>query len=218
MALVRPRLNDYYGLPFTQEEADFAIPFLDDDIPLYVDPFLLWKSPSQQDQALHTALVSSFNHFGHLAKIGKEQQAVEALIQISECQEAGLGSARDKQGKRIGEGTAKDILVLFNSIPQIKEGGFEHIEEIQLFVDQIGKDRVSDLTCSLTKSFLIDYTIDQCAKHAIPTQEVTLDGVFDYAGKAFKSEKLPVPVIPSTKKPLLLIPKRCLARLPLNLT
>ena len=64
MALVRPRLNDFHGLAFTQAEADFAIPFLDDDIPLYVDPFLLWKSPSMQDQALHTAMVSSFNHFG----------------------------------------------------------------------------------------------------------------------------------------------------------
>src|SRR5205814_6758716 len=41
MALIRPRLNDHFALPFTQEEADFAIPFLDDDIPLYVDPFLL---------------------------------------------------------------------------------------------------------------------------------------------------------------------------------
>src|ERR1700719_2061472 len=120
MALVRPRLNDYYELPFTQEEADFAIPFLDDDIPLYVDPFLLWKSPSQQDQALRTALISSFNHFGYLAKSGKQQEAVEALIRISECQEAGLGSARDKRGKKIGASTAKDILTLFNLIPQIK--------------------------------------------------------------------------------------------------
>jgi hypothetical protein len=82
MALIRPRLNDHYELAFTQEEVDFAIPFLDDDIPLYVDPFLLWKSPSQQDQALHTALVSSFNHFGYLSKTGKQQQAVEALIRM----------------------------------------------------------------------------------------------------------------------------------------
>ena len=64
MALIRPRLNDYHALAFTQEEVDLAIPILDDDIPLYVDPFLLWKSPAMQDQALHTALVSSFNHFG----------------------------------------------------------------------------------------------------------------------------------------------------------
>jgi hypothetical protein len=163
-----------------------------------------------QDQALHTALISSFNHFGYLAKNGKEKEAVGALIQISECQETGLGSARDKHGKRIGEGTAKDILTLFNSIPQVKQGGFEHIEEIQLFVDQIGKDRVSDLTCSLTKSFLIDFTIDQCTKRGIPTKEVILEGVFDYAAKAFKSEKLPLPVNPATNAPLLLVPKRWL--------
>ena len=41
--IIRPRLNDYHGLSFTQEEIDFAIPFLDEDIPLYVDPFLCGK-------------------------------------------------------------------------------------------------------------------------------------------------------------------------------
>src|SRR5881392_2820238 len=38
-SLIRPRLNDYYDLPFSQEQVDFAIPLLDDDIPLFVDPF-----------------------------------------------------------------------------------------------------------------------------------------------------------------------------------
>ena len=41
MTIVRPRLVDYYNVPITQEEVDFAIPFLDEDIPLYLDPFLL---------------------------------------------------------------------------------------------------------------------------------------------------------------------------------
>jgi hypothetical protein len=34
MALVRPRLNDHHNLAFAQEEVDFAIPFLDEDVPL----------------------------------------------------------------------------------------------------------------------------------------------------------------------------------------
>ncbi len=59
MPLVRPRLTDHFGIALRQEEIDFAIPFLDEDIPLYVDPFLLWKSPSQQDNALHTAITNS---------------------------------------------------------------------------------------------------------------------------------------------------------------
>ena len=121
-----------------------------------------------------------------------------------------MGSARDKRGKRIGASTAKAILALFNLIPKVKAGGFEHVEEIQLFVDQIGKDRISDIACSLTKSFLIDFTIDQCKRHSIPTAEVVLDEVFDYAGKKFKTEKLPLPVNPNTTAPLLLVPKRWL--------
>ena len=51
---IKPRLNDLYDIPLTQEEVDFIIPRMEDDIPLYVDPFLLWKSPSQQDNSLHT--------------------------------------------------------------------------------------------------------------------------------------------------------------------
>ena len=210
MPLIRPRLNDHFGLPFTQGEVDFAIPFLDDDIPLYVDPFLMWKSPSQQDQALHTSLVDSFNYFGHLSNRGREGDAVAALSPISECSEAGLGSARNKQGKRIGRAKAQEILALFHSIPQVKQGGFEHLEEIQLLVDQIGRDRISDVVCSLTKSFLIDFTIDQCAKHDIPVNDVTLENVYDYGAKAFKKEKLRLPINPKTNTAVLLIPKRWL--------
>src|SRR5688572_31524560 len=116
MALIRPRLNDYHNLAFTQEEADFAIPYLDDDIPLYVDPFLLWKSPSQQDRALHTAVIASFNHLGHLAKSGRGEEAREMLVALSECAEVGLGQARNKKGHRISRKTANDILSLFVDI------------------------------------------------------------------------------------------------------
>jgi hypothetical protein len=37
--LIRPRLNDYYDLPFSQEDVDFFIPLLDDDIPLHPAAF-----------------------------------------------------------------------------------------------------------------------------------------------------------------------------------
>src|SRR5215472_12729893 len=113
MPILRPRVTDFHNILLPQAQLDFAIPFLDEDIPLYLDPFLLWRSPSQQDQALHTALINSFNHLGYLATTGKEEEAVNALIRVSECQEVGLGSARDKRGKKIGTSTAKEILALF---------------------------------------------------------------------------------------------------------
>mgnify|MGYP000629897319 CR=1 FL=1 len=54
MTIVRPRLVDYYNVShYTGRSLILLFHFLDEDIPLYLDPFLLWKSPSQQDNALH---------------------------------------------------------------------------------------------------------------------------------------------------------------------
>lgn len=188
MAFVRPRLNDFYDLPFTQEQVSFAIPLLDSDIPLYVDPFLLWKSPSQQDQALHTAMIAALNHIGRLYANGGETKAIELLIGLSECPEVGLGMASNRQGKRIGKDLAHSILGLFKDVPQIERDGLQHLEAIQLLVDQIGKDRISDLACSLLKSFLIDFTIDQCRQWAIPMVSIPIHDVFDSRVGYMKTE------------------------------
>lgn len=213
MALIRPRLNDYYALPFTQEQVSFAIPLLDADIPLYVDPFLLWKSPSQQDQALHTAMISAINQVGKLYVDGDEAKAVKLLIGLSECPEVGFGTARNRQGKRIGEDLAAEILSLFRVVPQIERTGLQHLEVVQLLVDQVGKDRISDLACNLLKSFLIDFTIDQCRQWSIPLTSVELHDVFNYRVGQLQPEQLDLPVNPQTGQPLLLVPKRWLRHL-----
>lgn len=212
--LIRPRLNDYHNLPFTQEEVDFGIPFLTEDVPLYVDPFLLWKSPSLQDNSLHTTITNSFNHLGHLFLNGKENEAIEYLILSTECQEVGLGNSKNKVGKQIGPKVANDILNLFKNIPQITKSGFSHFEEIQLFVDNVSKDRTSDITCSFIKSFLIDFTVEQCEKHKIPLEKITISNVYDYKKHKFINEDVFLPVNPVKKDPILLVPKRWLRFLP----
>jgi hypothetical protein len=98
MALIRPRLTDHFGILVSQAEVDFAIPFLDEDIPLYLDPFLLWRSPSLQDQSLHTGLINAFNYLGVLVRQGREQQAVSTLVMASECQEVGFGESSTRKG------------------------------------------------------------------------------------------------------------------------
>jgi len=155
MSIIRPRLNDFHNISITQEEVDFAIPFVDEDIPLYVDPFLLWKSPSMQDNSLHLLITNSFNHLGHLISNGKEIEALEVLIRASECDEVGLGNSKTKAGKRIGEKLAQNVLNQFKSIPQLNKNGFIHFEEIQLLVDNFSKDRVSDIACNFIQLFVM---------------------------------------------------------------
>lgn len=213
MAIVRPRLNDFYNLPFLQKDVDFAIPFLDEDIPLYLDPFLLWKSNSQQDNGLHNSIVNSFNQLGELYVKGKEPEARNILVELSECNEVGLGSSKTRQGKKIGSKTADQILALFKDIPAINKQGFQHFEEIQLLVNSISKDRISDISCSLVKSFLIDFTIDQCRRLNIPTSKCNILW-YNYKKWSFVKEETYLPENPNTKMPILFAPKRWLRYVP----
>ena len=215
MSLVRPRLTDHHGILVTQAEVAFAIPFLGEDIPLYLDPFLLWRSPSQQDQSLHTGLVNSFDHLRWLMHKGREVEAVSNLILASECNEVGLGVSATRMGKRIGSGTAREILALFSRVPEYRKSGFTHFEEIQLYVDGISKDRISDIACNFLKSFLIDFTIDQCHEHHIPLADVQLESLYNYKAQRFESDvRVELPVIPESRAPILLVPKRWLRHVP----
>jgi hypothetical protein len=210
MTLIRPRLTDFHGIARAQSDLDFAIPFLDEDIPLYVDPFLLWKSPSHQDQALHTSVTNSFNHLNTLVQSGKEQEARAILIQASECCEVGLGHSQSRAGHRIGEGKAAQILSLFRDIDHYRQHGFTHCEEIQLYVGGISHDRVSDITCSFLKSFLVDYTMQVCEELGIPRSDTLIDGVYNYRTHRFESIKARLPVNPQNATPILLVPRRWL--------
>jgi len=215
MALIRPRLTDYHGIMLPQAELDFAIPLFDEDIPLYVDPFLLWRSPSQQDNALHTSLINAFNHLGYLRGKGQEQQAINTLIAASECDEVGLGSSETRKGKRIGEDKAREIIAIFDLIPSYAQSGFRHFEEIQFFVDGISKDRISDISCSFLKSFLIDFTIQQCQKLGIPRRAADIHNVYENRKNAFTTQHgIELPINPLDSRPLLFVPKRWLRFVP----
>ncbi|MCY4420287.1 MAG: hypothetical protein OXC42_03420 [Gammaproteobacteria bacterium] len=212
--LIRPRLTDYHGIHIPQSELNFAIPFLNEDIPLYVDPFLMWKSPSLQDKALHQALLSAFNHLGHLVKVGEKDIAILQLIAASECNEVGFGSSMNRLGKKISLRLAQDIIALFEQIDYFRQNSFRHLEEIQLLVSGISKDRISDIACSFLKSFLIDYTYQECTDIGLPMQEVSLSDVYNHASYMFEHVTATLPVHPEHKFPILFTPKRWLRHVP----
>jgi hypothetical protein len=215
MTLIRPRLTDHFGIAKPQAELSFAIPFLDEDIPLYVDPFLLWKSPSQQDKALHLSIVNSFNYLGHLIKKKNSDKAIEQLVLLSECDEVGLGVSASRKGKRIGKREAAEIVNIFDRIPHYSQYGVRHFEEIQLFVDGISKDRVSDIACNFLKSFLIDYTYQECEALGLPMEDCQVPHLYDIDTNIVRvNVAVKLPVNPVTNTPILLVPRRWLRFVP----
>jgi hypothetical protein len=86
-----------------------------------------------------------------------------------------------------------------------------HFEVIQLYVSGISKDRVSDIACNYLKSFLIDYTIEQCEELGIPTQVATIPEVYNYRTNSFdRAQRVRLPINPVDGEPVIFTPKRWL--------
>jgi hypothetical protein len=63
------------------------------------------------------------------------------------------------------------------------------------------------------KSFLIDYTFQQCEKYKLPTQQTEIN-YFDTKKGNIVFEKVYLPLNPDSKTPILLVPKRWLRFIP----
>jgi len=212
--MLRPRLTDCHGIHVSQDKLDFLIPYLGEDVPLCVDPFLLWKSPSQHYQSLHSLVVTSFNSIGYQYADGNKEEMIKILMELSECNEIGLGFSATGKGKRMSQELSIRILDLFRVIPNVRTNGFNHFEIIQLLVDGISKDRISDITSCIIKSFLIDYTIQQSNQAGIPVDSEKDIQVFDTQNCTFKTERIGLPINPESGEQILFVPKYWLRRGP----
>jgi hypothetical protein len=95
------------------------------------------------------------------------------------------------------------------------ERGIRHIEELQLVSVGIGPDRVSDISASLIKDFLIEYTQKQCAIWNIPLNRgVPVAHIFDYAAFEWIDGHFDLPVSRVDNSPILLVPRRIVRALP----
>jgi hypothetical protein len=210
------RLIDAFGLPFTQDDVPFAIPHLEEDIPLYLDPFLMWSSSDQRYRELHEQLVGFLAHFGELALGGQESAAERLLLTCQEPKELGLGYAEaSKSGSFIGPSTARLAVSLYQDTPQLHEERLDHVEELGLFLPRIAEDRISDLTACVLREFFVRFTEEQAKTHGIPTLKFKVPEVFDPEAKRWRTGlTAQLPYHPDNKSPLLFAPLDLLRHLP----
>jgi hypothetical protein len=214
--MAKRRLIDAFGLPFTQDSVPFAIPHLEEDIPLYLDPFLLWASSDQRYRELHEQLLGFIAHFGSLALDGREDAAQRLLLTCEEPRELGLGYAQgSKQGSFIGPATARLATRLYVETPQLHEKRLEHIEELGLFLPRIAEDRISDLTACVLREFFVRYTEEQSRAHGVPTLRFRIPEVWDPDALRWRTGlTADLPYHPDTKAQLLFAPLDLLRHLP----
>jgi hypothetical protein len=212
--LVNPRLSDVFGMIIHQDEVDFVVPHLNEDLPLSLDPFLLWKSNRADYRELHSSLLGFVDQVRVKALDGHIVSADLLLSEISEPSELGLGySEGTKRGSAIGPSLRSAIIENFRNIPQLEDSGLDHIEILSLIIPNIAEDRLSDITASVLKRWLANFTRQQCANFNIPTRRYRLNG-WDSDNLDWRAFDEQLPFNPADDSPVLFAPLDLLRRLP----
>lgn len=211
----RPRLSDWYDLPLDEQKLDFVIPRLREDIPLNLDPFLLFNSDNSTYHGLHQRILDFFEAVRLSAVSDREMDANRLLNGITEPVELGLGYSTDRaRGRALGPKLRADIITLFVSVPQLLNSGLTHMEALGLFVENLAEDRISDITASLLKSYLATFTQEQSEIHGLPVSPTRLDGFYDSARGTWNARTVSLPFNPVTHTPLMFAPRDLLRHLP----
>ncbi len=96
-------LPESFKLSFTQSEVDFVIPNLTTDLPLCIDPFLLYKSKDASLRHLHQSLLSIFNQGIQYYREGRRKD-LDKLIDFPEVDEIGFGYSDGRiKGSGLGQ-------------------------------------------------------------------------------------------------------------------
>ena len=213
--LVNPRLSDLFDVVLRQDQVPFVIPHVREDLPLSLDPFLLWRSDEPEFDDLHRHLTGFADLVCHEAAAGRIGRAIALLSGVQELPELGLGYAiGTKKGSALGPVLINRIIETVRTVPQLIESGFSHIEVIGLLVPKIREDRISDLTASILLRWLVDFTAEQCSQHGIPTRPASISSAWDADDALWRPLRAKLPWNTIDDKPVLLAPLNLLRRLP----
>jgi len=202
------KISKLYDLNKCQYELDFVDIDPDVDTPLFLDPYYISKCDFPFAIDAHSTIRSYFEFLLALLRGNRVRQAEELFSYLGENNDICMGMSHGKpRGRGMGpEDTAAIFKELLNS-RAIRSGVMEDIEDFRIFVPNVDKDKVSDMTANIVKRHLIEYTKEQCELHGIPLLvNVPSSMYWDPQKKMWNNQYTERLVI--DEKPILLVPKR----------
>jgi hypothetical protein len=163
------KISEIYNLQKSQAELDFVDIDIEKDIPLFLDPFFLGKRKDKWSVEATLTIRSFFQKLIDLIREDKVNEARVLFDYLHEENSTCLGMSIGKpEGKGVGDMDASKIFENLLASKAIQTGLIQDIEDNILFVENFGKDKLSDMTTNIIKLHLIEYTQNQCELHSIP--------------------------------------------------
>lgn len=190
---VDPELLEDYGA--------FNISLIN-DLPLFIDPFLLFTSEKPEFQILHEAIIEYLTFLRDQSVDGNiDDGLLKAWYKFPEVEQLWLGFSKSgNRGSGLGMDFAQalnaNLHVIFTDFGKEKITTGSHIEKVCLVRDGVGRDNISDFTANLIKGFLLAYTQRFAVAH-VPKElrhTVRVPGSrFDYDKRVWRSELYDLP-------------------------
>jgi hypothetical protein len=207
---VSPKVLDKYGA--------FNISLVT-DLPLFIDPFLLFNSKEKEYRQLHDNIIRYLRFLKDKSVTGAVNPALlKAWYYFSEVKENWLGfCVSGNTGRGLGNDFAQalneNLRLLFTDFGSERVTKGSHLEKLCLIKEGVGRDTISDFTTNLIKEYLLNYTqifvkkyIDKKYRREIAIARVS----FNYETETWQSGIFDLPVFDGNH--LLLTPKDILTK------
>lgn len=162
---VDPQIIDSYGA--------FNISLIN-DIPLFIDPFLLFNSEDSIYRQLHSDIIRYIRFLRDKSTSRNvEPGLLKSWYVFGEVKQSWFGFSRESnRGSGLGLGFATalhaNLTTIFSSFGAERVTKGSHIEKLCLIAEGVGRDNISDFTTTLIKGYLLEYTQTFTQQHLRP--------------------------------------------------
>lgn len=181
--------SDWFDVdPAVLEEYGALNVSLINDLPLFIDPFLLFTSEKEKYQQLHDDIIKYLTFLRDQSVNGNvDDGLLKSWYMFPEVKQLWLGfSQSGNNGSGLGIDFARalnsNLHVIFTNFGSEKITKGSHIEKVCLVRDGVGRDNISDFTANLIKEYLLEYTqtfaqsyISQSHRKSLSVQGVRFD-------------------------------------------
>jgi hypothetical protein len=212
--------SDFFEVPPSRIERYGAFNIsLVSDLPLFIDPFLLFHSRKPSYRKLHHEIIKYLKFLKNKsADRNLSPGLIRALYTFPEVDQNWLGfTVEGNKGRGLGTHFAnalhQNLHQLFTSFGDERITRGSHLEKLCLIERGVGKDNISDFATNLVKRYLLEYTnafSRQFVRNGLKRRFAVPRVKFNYRTEAWETRRY---VLPCFKDDfVLLTPKDMLAK------
>lgn len=197
--------SDFFDVPSDMIKEYGAVNIsLINDLPLFIDPFLLFNSKKPEYQALHQNML---DYLAFLRDKSSKTSIPKGLLQswyfFPEVKQNWFGYSKSGNsgsglGKIFANALHQNLNTIFQNFGNEKISDSSHLEKLCIIDSGVGRDNISDFTTNLIKDFLLTYT-ETFAKQYLPINRTKIVNVpkvsFNYKTQSWANKRFQLPFI-----------------------